>query len=311
MYQRLSSFTLFLTYAVIILGAATRVYGAGMSCPDWPTCYGVWNPFHPTAMPPEGFVVNGVIYEVWQVALEWTHRLLAALVGICMLGLAIGAAKRSKHEWLPLGLAFVLLLLQVKLGAITVWLGNVNWSVALHLGTAMLLFGALVWHRRALAAGSPPYKVPATPKVIKVLALALAPLVLLLMMVGAYVSSSYAGGVCGGLFSCDGQWWPTDLQQHAHMMHRYLAITLLVFSIAFLSLAKRKAPWLAHAARAFHDMVWVQAALGVATLYSFSLYPWYYELLSLAHLAWGTLVWLVALGTVLNFKYGTAGRFHG
>lgn len=311
MYQRLSSFTLFLTYAVIILGAATRVYGAGMSCPDWPTCYGVWNPFHPTAMPPEGFVVNGVIYEVWQVALEWTHRLLAALVGICMLGLAIGAAKRSKHEWLPLGLAFVLLLLQVKLGAITVWLGNVNWSVALHLGTAMLLFGALAWHRRAIAGGSPPYKIPATPKVIKVLALALAPLVLLLMMVGAYVSSSYAGGVCGGLFSCDGQWWPTDLQQHAHMMHRYLAITLLVFSIAFLSLAKRKAPWLAHAARAFHDMVWVQAALGVATLYSFSLYPWYYELLSLAHLAWGTLVWLVALGTVLNFKYGTAGRFHG
>jgi cytochrome c oxidase assembly protein subunit 15 len=311
MYKKLSGFTLLLTYSVIILGAATRVYGAGMSCPDWPTCYGVWNPFHPDAMPPGGFIVNEVIYERWQVALEWTHRLLAALVGVCMLLLAFGAVKRPRHEWLPLGVAFLLLLVQVKLGAVTVWLGNVNWSVSLHLGTAMLLFGALVWHRRAVAAGPPPYHVPTTTRPLKVLAIALAPLVLLLMMVGAYVSSSYAGGVCGGLFSCDGQWWPADFQQHTHMMHRYLAFTLLAASIVFLSIAKRKALWLAHAARAFHGMVWVQAALGVATLYSFTLYPGYYEILSIAHLAWGTLVWLVALGAALNLKYGVAGRFHG
>lgn len=311
MYAKLSTFTLFLTYAVIIIGAATRVYGAGMSCPDWPTCYGVWNPFHPNTMPPGGFVVEGVIYEKWQVALEWTHRLLAALVGGCMLLLAVGAAKRARHEWLPLGIAFVLLLVQVKLGAVTVWLNNINWSVALHLGTAMLLFGALAWHRRAVAAGVPPYNVPATPKGIKLLALALAPLVLVLMMVGAYVSTSYAGGVCGGLFSCDGQWWPYDVQQHVHMMHRYLAVGLLAAGIAFLALAKRKAPWLRHAAKAFHGVLWVQAALGVATLYSFTLYPGHYELLSVAHLAWGTVVWLVALGIILNFRYGTAGRFHG
>lgn len=309
-YHRLAALTLFLAYLVIVLGAATRVFDAGMSCPDWPTCYGVWNPFHPTAAPLGGYVVNGHTYSVGQVALEWSHRLLAMLTGIGLLVLLVQAPWRSRHEWPSLAAAVLLLLVQVKLGAITVWFGNVNWSVALHLGTAMLLFAALVTHRRAAAAGPGPYKAGHTPATITTLLYVTAATVWLLMVVGAFVSSSHAGGLCGGLFACDGAWLPADPLQAVHMLHRYLALLVFGLSIALLAVAKRQAMHLQSAASAFHLMVLVQVAIGIATLYSFGFYAEMYPYLSLLHLAWGTLVWMVIIGTLLNLRYGKAGRAH-
>ena len=37
--------TLVGTSLVMLLGAYTSAIGAGLSCPDWPTCYGTWVPF--------------------------------------------------------------------------------------------------------------------------------------------------------------------------------------------------------------------------------------------------------------------------
>lgn len=299
-----------MAYLVIVLGAATRVWDAGMSCPDWPTCYGVWNPFHPSAVPVGGYVVEGYAYSVYQVALEWSHRLLAMLTGLAMLLLVLLAPWRSRHEWPSLAAAVVLLAVQVKLGAVTVWLNNVNWSVALHLGTAMLLFAALLSHRRAAAGGPGPYPSGDNPWLLRAGIWLTAMAVWLLMVVGAFVSSSHAGGICGGLFSCGGQWWPADAAQAIHMLHRYLALAVFVLSIVLLALGKRRAMHLQGALASFHYMVLVQAALGIGTLYSFVYYAEYYRYLSLLHLAFGTLVWMVAVGLVLNLRYGKAGRAH-
>jgi hypothetical protein len=90
-----------------------------------------------------------------------------------------------------------------------------------------------------------------------------------------------------------------------------MALFTVALSIVMVILAKRTAPQLRKSALHSHVMVWGQVALGVATLYSFSDYPPFYYPLSIAHLAWGTLVWLAAVGTVLNLRYGHHGRFHG
>lgn len=309
---RVSSVLVWLIYIVIVLGAATRVWDAGVSCPDWPHCYGVWWPWpesRVSALNGVGYVVNGYHYEAYQVFLEWFHRLCAAAVGVLMLALVPTAVRLRPVRW-PLGTAFALLALQVKLGALTVWLGNIHWTVAIHLGNAMLLLACVLWLRRMLAAWGHG-ALPTDDKPMWVITFLFAGLVWVTMMVGAFVSSAHAGGLCGGLFDCAGTWLPDDLGQRMHMAHRALALLVVAWSIALIIVTKRRAPALKKSAVKAHVMVWGQAALGIATLYSFANYADHYRMLSLLHLAWGTVVFMVAVGLVLRLRFGEAGRWHG
>lgn len=314
-YPRLISLALMLTYLLIIVGGATRVFDAGVSCPDWPHCYGALIPF-PESSIPGGYFVGTTHFEWWQVALEWSHRTLASIVSLCLIVIVFVALRTRRAmplERKPLIAAVSLLILQIALGGLTVLKLNIHWSVVLHLGTAMLFFASLAWLRRSVASGG--FREPISPpRITRIAVYAFALFVWATMLVGAFVSSSHSGGVCGGLFSCAGSWSPiwdaADLQQHSHMQHRIMACTTLILSIILLILAKRTAPQLRPSAIHGHVMVWGQVALGIATLYSFASYPEYYPLLSVAHLAWGTLVWLAAVGIILNLHFGKHGRFH-
>ena len=131
---------LVLTFALIVLGAWVRATGSGLSCPDWPTCYGHWVPL-PSDIPAD----SG--YSYFHIMLEWVHRLIAGVI-LGPLILAIGVLSwrgRALQPRLPLygGLLVLLLLVQALLGGVTVLDQNSPWSVALHLGTALILFSVL------------------------------------------------------------------------------------------------------------------------------------------------------------------------
>ncbi|MDP9145776.1 MAG: COX15/CtaA family protein, partial [Actinomycetota bacterium] len=69
--------TALLVYALIVLGAIVRTTNSGLSCPDWPTCYGHWVP-----LPSDLRAVPDIGYTYTQIMLEWSHRLIAgAFVG--------------------------------------------------------------------------------------------------------------------------------------------------------------------------------------------------------------------------------------
>jgi heme a synthase len=310
-FRTLALATLVLTILLIIVGGATRVYDAGMACPDWPHCYGVWWPWPEArviaAGHPAGYVVAGQHYAWWQVLLEWGHRGLAALVGFSLIGLLVSSLWQPKRINAPLVAATLLLIAQIKLGAITVWFSNVSWSVVLHLGNAMLFASTLFWlYWRAR------FVAPAQRTVVPLWVWAvfgiMPLLVWLTMIIGAAVSSSHAGGVCGGLFSCAGVWMPSpkaDVSQHLHMQHRLFALLTFAYSLALMIIAKRGVPEplrapLKKAALRVHTLVLGQVALGVLTLYSFAYYPGWYYPLSVAHLGWGTLLLLGAVALPLT-----------
>ncbi|MEA3191475.1 MAG: heme a synthase [Thermoplasmata archaeon] len=138
------------TVLLMTLGAWVKATGSGLSCPDWPACYGEWLPPFPSmenggtdpdaADHADGFTQAQVLYE-------WVHRAVAASLGIPVLLLFLGTraqpirslrADRRLHPGLTrmAAAALGLVLFQATLGAITVRTGNVPWATTAHLVTA-------------------------------------------------------------------------------------------------------------------------------------------------------------------------------
>jgi heme A synthase len=135
-----------LTYALMVLGAVVRAIHGGLSCPDWPLCHGQYfPPFDPIlseANPPTPAQMNA----------EWFHRLVAGLVSVGFVGLAGLVWKSGRRDLRNLAVvAFVTLAAQVAMGAATVFLGNIHYSVAIHLALATILLLSLSWIGRTAA----------------------------------------------------------------------------------------------------------------------------------------------------------------
>ena len=190
--------TAMLVYALIALGAVVRTTNSGLSCPDWPTCYGHWLP-----LPADIAALPSVGYSYGQVMLEWVHRLIAGVfVGPLVLVLAL-LAFRHRHDApriaLSGGTLVFLLLVQGALGGLTVLDQNSPWSVAIHLGNALLVLTMTL--RIAILASPQPTVSGRFLYRPAVVAWALA---LLAMMSAAMTAKSGASLACTTWPLCDG-----------------------------------------------------------------------------------------------------------
>ncbi len=138
--------TLVSSYLLVVLGSTVRVTQSGMGCASWPLCNGRLG-------------LSGTYHAL----LEQSHRYLAAVVTILVIitfAAARELARRDRLVYWSAAASLGLIGLQVILGAVTVWLHNAGWTVALHLACAWLLVGAITvttlgtW-RAPLADGSP------------------------------------------------------------------------------------------------------------------------------------------------------------
>src|SRR3989338_8142712 len=68
MAHRTAVVTAAATYILLLAGGLVHSTGAGLACPDWPLCYGMW-------LPP----------LVGDIRFEHSHRLIAGTVGILTL----------------------------------------------------------------------------------------------------------------------------------------------------------------------------------------------------------------------------------
>jgi cytochrome c oxidase assembly protein subunit 15 len=207
-------------YLLIVLGAVVRISGSGMGCGDhWPLCNGHF-------FPP----LNDI-----PTVIEWSHRLMAALVSVLVLALG-GLAWRGAGSLEPgaRGAAYtavVLLIIQVLLGAVTVKTGLTPVLVILHLATAMLLLARLIAAARApwiLAPGSR----------------LLLGLTFITVVFGALTANLGAAAACGGFPLCNGQIIPTSGPLAAiHWTHRLLAYALAGYLIWWVVRSADRRAW--------------------------------------------------------------------
>jgi heme a synthase len=123
--------------AIILTGAAVRLTGSGLGCPDWPKCYG-------SAVPP--LQSHALI--------EYANRLFTAIVGIAVIAASILAWRRRPFRWhlalfgalLPIGV-----ICQAVLGGLVVRYHLAPGLVMGHFILSMLLLDAafaLAWCSR-------------------------------------------------------------------------------------------------------------------------------------------------------------------
>ncbi|MBC8120552.1 MAG: COX15/CtaA family protein [Gemmatimonadaceae bacterium] len=264
-----------MTFALMVVGGLTRVMGAGLSCPDWPLCYGALVPH-----------MDQYIF------LEWFHRVIATGVGLGTVVLCALCwwSRRELPQWLVglAGVALVLVLVQGALGALTVTEYLRFDIVTAHLGTAMLFFATLLVMAAALTA-SPAALGPVG--MLPWVALAATLICYTQIVLGGLVASQWAVHQClEGSLLCD------VMNNHLIGVGPTVAAVLLVVWTAWrrgLSGILKRISWLTG------GFLVIQVALGVATFVLKLSVP----LVTVAHLAVGAaLLGTLVVLTVLSWR---------
>lgn len=98
-FHRLAWLAVALAFGVIVFGAFVRLSNAGLSCPDWPTCYGraAWPSAAHDSLNRAAEAIRPVEpHKAWR---EQSHRMLAGSLGLLVFALALLATRRRPHGW--------------------------------------------------------------------------------------------------------------------------------------------------------------------------------------------------------------------
>lgn len=145
-YQKLAITTVLATIFLIFVGGLVRAAGAGLGCPDWPKCFGLWIPPTTVAELPAGFEASQFnVFKTWT---EYINRLIGVVIGILILATFVLSFKYRKSRptvFYSSAAAFVLVLVQGWLGGQVVLTGLSEWLITVHMVLAMTIMTVLLY----------------------------------------------------------------------------------------------------------------------------------------------------------------------
>jgi heme a synthase len=287
-----------LVFGLVLVGGITRLTESGLSITEWQPLSGVLPPLNEAAwadafqryqaIPQYRAIHADMTLESFKAIYFWeyTHRLLGRLVGAAFaLPFVYFLLRRRISRRLAPKLAALLALgaLQGAIGWYMVASGLEDrievsqYRLALHLATAVMIYGAMLWVALDLLAASS----ARAPAALRHGASAVLGLAFLTLIAGAFVAGLRAGYVYNSFPQMNGDWVPPDYWRLApwyanwfenvaavQFDHRLLALATVAATLALWAggWSAALAPGQRLALHALLAMAAVQAALGVATL---------------------------------------------
>ena len=266
-YTKLAKAALISVLTLIFVGAIVRVTGAGMGCPDWPTCWGMLiPPTHveevdfdkldiekfqrkaermgrdPSSISRESLRTEFNPRHVWT---EFTNRLFSLPVGFFSLATFIASFRFRKSRphlfWLSFS-GLLLVMANAWMGARVVYSGIAPGVLSTHLALAMALIGVLtycVW-----AGAERPLKVKSTGKArrMRMIVLALLILVVIEGIMGTQIREM-TDELAKAHLDAPRETWIGELEHSmTYFIHRSFSWALLITTVFAFTLAKKHQP---------------------------------------------------------------------
>ena len=232
--RRLCYATLGVAYTHLVFGAIVRISGSGMGCGDnWPKCYGHW--FPPFDRP--------------ELVIEWTHRLLASLLILSIIGLTAGTILKRREPGVsgrggvlrPVVAAVGVVFVTAAFGAVTVFLGNPTWATVVHWTLAMTLLAVVTTAaiRAGALGGATARTEPAAASTTRWAYLAAAMAFATVVMGGLTAKFPFGSVACQSFPGCGRNPAAGDGAVWVQLTHRTIAI-LLVLHLIGMAIAGRR-----------------------------------------------------------------------
>jgi cytochrome c oxidase assembly protein subunit 15 len=180
-FRYLGIITIFAVYLVIFVGSSVRASGAGMGCPDWPTCFGLWiPPTDESQLPPNYHEIyigySDTTFNAIKTWTEYFNRLVGVTIGFLIFLTAWSSRIYLKADKTVFYLAlsvFFLVGFQGWLGSVVVASNLKPLIITLHMLLAMIIVMLLIYaiarsQQHALSLLDVEFVPPAVYTVIKV-----------------------------------------------------------------------------------------------------------------------------------------------
>ncbi|WP_133719211.1 COX15/CtaA family protein [Methylocaldum gracile] len=154
-FRRIGLITIAAVYFLILVGGIVRASGAGMGCPDWPTCFGRWvPPTDESQLPPnyhEIYAERGYADTEFNPLKTWTeyvNRLIGVSIGVLILLTLLYAIPYLRRDRAVFFLAlsvFLLVGFQGWLGSAVVASNLRPVMITAHMVTAFVIVCLLIY----------------------------------------------------------------------------------------------------------------------------------------------------------------------
>lgn len=244
--------------SLIFIGTLIRITHSGLSCPDWPLCYGML-----IVLPSKVSIIqNEIPYVFNQMIYEWFHRFYAGFVftGLLIFQLTLNVKsfikKREPYGLLIILIILVLLSFQISLGGLTVMKNNSSWSVGIHMIMALVIYGVLINNVVYLEARNVPFSNTKYQSLLWLIVL-----------------DQFVLAISGVLLSTSGLKYDLQLLEFTDpfsivLIIHIVSFAVLLFSMAFLIKAIMRAPYL----KIMIITIVLQMSVGIILLKSTNMY---------------------------------------